>query len=198
MWSASLDDLRRCVDWLAAAGGAFLVIHPGGLSDPEDTEPRRAALAAGLGALADHAHGTGVTVCVENMPPGVHPGSRMADLRALLLELDRPELGLAFDTGHAHLGPSVASETRAAGNLLRTTHVHDNRGRQDTHHPPGLGTIDWDEWVEVLDQVDYTGPVMLECIRFLREHPESRNPGLLERLDRLTRRRQSAGPVEES
>ena len=27
----SVDDLMRCVDWLAAAGGKCLVVHPGGL-----------------------------------------------------------------------------------------------------------------------------------------------------------------------
>ena len=46
----------------------------------EQADARRDALARGLIALADHARGTGVVVCVENMPPGVHPGSRMADL----------------------------------------------------------------------------------------------------------------------
>ena len=42
-------------------------------------------------------------VCVENMPPGVHPGSRMAELAELLRELDHPQLALALDTGHANL-----------------------------------------------------------------------------------------------
>ena len=30
-WLASVDDLKRCVDWLQAAGGSCLVVHPGGL-----------------------------------------------------------------------------------------------------------------------------------------------------------------------
>ena len=33
-WAESLDDLRRCVDWLQAAGGACLVVHPGGAVRP--------------------------------------------------------------------------------------------------------------------------------------------------------------------
>ena len=131
----SIDDLMRCVDWLAAAGGKCLVVHPGGLSDPEEQEHRRAALARGLLRLADHARGPGVLVCVENMPPGVHPGSRMTDLAALLAELAHPQLALALDTGHANLGEGLSHETRAAGTLLATTHVHDNDGRQDTHLP---------------------------------------------------------------
>ena len=38
---------------------------------------------------------------------------------------------------------SAAEETLAAGSLLATTHVHDNNGRQDSHDPPGYGTVDW-------------------------------------------------------
>jgi len=170
---ASVDDLKACVDWLATAGGHCLVVHPGGLSNPGDGTTRRAALARGLQALAEHASGTPVIVCVENMPPGVYPGSRMAELTELLEELDHPHLAVALDTGHANLSATVAEETRAAGRLLATTHVHDNNGRQDSHEPPGHGTIDWREWRQILDAMGYRGPVVLECIRHLRHDPSS-------------------------
>jgi sugar phosphate isomerase/epimerase len=184
---AAVDDLKACVDWLAAAGGTCLVVHPGGLSEPGDARARRDALSRGLIALAEHARGTGVVLCVENMPPGVHPGSQMADLFELLAALDRPELALALDTGHAHISASAAIETHAAGRLLRTTHVHDNDGRQDTHLPPGLGTLDWPAWLQALDEIDYRGPIVLECIRHLRRAPESLNDDLRGLLGRLTR-----------
>jgi sugar phosphate isomerase/epimerase len=185
-WSSSLDDLKRCVDWLEAAGGSCLVVHPGGLSNPDDFQPRREALKRGLVALADHASGTGVTLCVENMPPGVFPGSRMADLFGLVEEIDRPEVALALDTGHANIAATVPTETLAAGARLQTTHVHDNDGRKDTHLPPGSGTIDWGAWVDSLDRIDYRGPIVLECIKHLRDRPESLTPELQGRLRRLT------------
>jgi sugar phosphate isomerase/epimerase len=184
---AAVDDLKQCVDWLATAGGTCLVVHPGGLSDAADAPARRDALARGLVALAGHTRGTGVIICVENMPPGVHPGSRMADLFGLLDELDLPELALALDTGHAHIAAAAPSETHAAGRLLRTTHVHDNDGRQDAHLPPGLGTLDWPAWLEALDAVGYRGPIMLECIRHLRNQPESLDDDLRGLLRGLTR-----------
>jgi sugar phosphate isomerase/epimerase len=119
------------------------------------------------------------------MPPGVHPGSRMADLTDLLVELNHPRLALALDTGHANLTANAAEETRAAGSLLATTHVHDNNGRKDSHEPPGCGTIDWAAWGEALDRIGYEGPIMLECIRHLREHPGSFNPWVLQRLAQI-------------
>jgi sugar phosphate isomerase/epimerase len=190
---SSVADLKRCVDWLAAAGGTCLVIHPGGLSAATERAARRAALARGLLALAEHARGSGVVLCVENMPPGVHPGSRMADLFDLVAALDRPELALALDTGHAHITATPAGETIAAGRLLRTTHVHDNNGRQDAHLPPGLGTLDWDAWRGALDAIDYRGPILLECIRHLRNHLKSRSAELKDLLARLTLGADEAG-----
>ena len=108
------------------------MVHPGGLSDPAERDARRAALARGLIELAEHAHrGTAVRICVENMPPGVHPGSRMADLAELLRELNHPRLALALDTGHANLTAGAAEETLAAGSAAGD----DPRPRQQ--RPPG-------------------------------------------------------------
>ena len=171
-WRESVEDLRACVDWLQSAGGSCLVVHPGGLSEPEDFADRRAQLVRGLAVLADHAHGRGVMLCVENMPTGVFPGSRMADLFAIVEEVDRPEVALALDTGHAQICGSAPAETLAAGTRLCTTHVHDNNGRQDLHLPPGLGRLDWGAWIGSLDAIDYRGPIVLECIRHLRDKPE--------------------------
>ena len=148
----SIDDLKACVDWLAEAGGRYLVVHPGGLSLAEERlRAARRCWRAGFGSWPSTPRGSGVIVCVENMPPGVYPGSRMAELAELLRELDHPQLALALDTGHANLTASAAEETLAAGSLLATTHVHDNNGRQDSHEPPGHGTIDWPEWGRALD-----------------------------------------------
>ena len=185
----ALDDLKRCADWLAEAAGTCLVVHPGGLSDPADRTARRAALAAGLVELADHAQslGSSLRICVENMPPGVHPGSGMADLAELLRELNHPRLALALDTGHANMTAGAAEETLAAGPLLATTHVHDNNGRQDAHEPPGHGTIDWPAWGRALDAIGYTGPIMLECIRYLRQNPAAYQPEVLRGIARIVK-----------
>lgn len=184
-WRASVDDLKRCLDWLRDAGGTHLVVHPGGLSEELSFSRRRDLLASGLIALADHVQGTGLIVCVENMPAGVHPGSRMADLEAIVSEIDRPEIGLALDTGHANIVSSAEEETLASSRWLRTTHVHDNNGRSDSHEPPGAGTVNWPAWKQALDAIDYRGPIMLECIRILRQSPDAINGTFLNRLRNL-------------
>ncbi len=184
-WSASLDDLRCCLDWLRDAGGTCLVVHPGGLSDPSESDARRESLRLGLERLADHIGGVDLVACVENMPPGVFPGSEMSAIAALVAEIGRPQIALALDTGHANLVDSAENETLAAGIMLATTHVHDNDGRADSHQPPGIGTVDWAAWAGALNAVDYRGPIMLECIRELRKHPEAIDQEFLSRLDAL-------------
>ena len=185
-WQASLDDLRACLDWLRSAGGSCLIVHPGGYSDPAERDARADALSRSLLALAEHAGPSGPVLCVENMPPGVHPGSRMADLTRIVSGLNLPGVGLAIDTGHALLVASPADETRAAGDWLRTTHVHDNDGRKDSHLPPGAGAVDWDAWAASLDEIRYCGPIMLECIRLLRQDPAIIDERFLARLSTLT------------
>ena len=190
----SVADIRACVDWLHRAGGSFLVVHPGGLADPADLPARRSVLVETLADLAIVAEGAGVMLCVENMPPGVFPGSKMADLAMVVAEVDSPSVALAMDTGHAYLtamsgqtnDPALEATTQAAGRWLATTHVHDNNGRQDLHWPPGAGGIDWDGWVRHLDAIDYRGPILLECIRHLRQHPETIDERFLARLRKMT------------
>ena len=161
------------------------MVHPGGLSDARRYAGPTRGTGAGAGRAGRARRGTDVIICVENMPPGVHPGSRMADLAELLAELDQPQLALALDTGHANLTASAAEETRAAGSLLATTHVHDNDGRQDSHEPPGHGTIDWADWGRALDSIGYDGPIVLECIRRLRHDPASFKPEILAGIARI-------------
>lgn len=168
----SFDDLLRAADWAAALGAKVIVVHPGGLSDAENFSERCENLHDSLARLAAAAWPMGLKIGVENMPKGVYPGSRMDDLAKIVREIDHPGLGLVLDTGHARISADVVTETLASKNLLISTHVHDNEGRADSHKPPGEGTIDWPAWFAALDRIGYSGPIMLECIRALRErHP---------------------------
>ncbi|MFO0910733.1 MAG: sugar phosphate isomerase/epimerase family protein [Isosphaeraceae bacterium] len=185
----SLDDLKRCVDWAEALGASVLVVHPGGFSEADETAARTEALRAALEALADHAEGTRVRLGVENMPPGVHPGSQMAEIHQLIRDIARDEVGLVVDTGHANLVSSCDATTLAAGSYLISTHVHDNNGRADHHRVPGHGTIDWPKWRFALDAVGYEGPIMLECIREIRGNPSLIDESLRALLSELTRGR---------
>ncbi len=177
----SIQDILECINWLADLGGSRLIVHPGGLSSSDQARERRGALADSLALVARRARTANVVVCVENMPPGVHPGSRTADLAGIVAAIDDDHLMLAIDTGHAHLNGNLIGETEAAAGRLASTHAHDNCADRDLHLPPGMGTIDWEEWARTLDRINYQGPIILECIKYLRENPASISNGLIAR-----------------
>ena len=103
--------------------------------------------------------------------------------------IDRPELALALDTGHAHIAADVATETDRGRPMAEpSTHVHDNDGRRDSSPAArSWGRSTGPKWLESLDAINYRGPIVLECIRHLREVPSSLNDDLLVLLRRLTR-----------
>lgn len=165
----SIDDVRRAADFAVEMGARLMVVHPGGLSEPLELEIRRDALTESLARLADHLTGSRLQLGVENMPKGVHPGSSMIDLRQIIEVLGNEQIGLVLDTGHGHISGCVVEETLSAGRFLLSTHVHDNNGRADSHLPPEHGEIQWHRWFDAIDFLEYRGPIMLECVKWLRE-----------------------------
>ncbi len=136
----SVADLQRCVDWLNSAGGTCLVVHPGGLADPADSAKRRAALADGLMQLAEHARGLVSSSVSRTCPRGQSRQSNGRDLRPGGGTRPTRTCGCARYRARPHLGRTRRRDPRLPAVGLRTTHVHDNQGRQDTHEPPELGT----------------------------------------------------------
>lgn len=172
----SIDDVRRALDWSATLGAKIVVVHPGGLSDPQELTERTELLTQSLDLLSLEAEYRNLVIGLENMPRGVYPGSRMADLATIVRQIQRPSLGLVMDTGHARISGEIREETLAAKDLLISTHVHDNDGRADSHRPPGTGVIDWPLWFASLREIGYQGPIMLECVKALRELAEPNYP----------------------
>ena len=172
----SVDDLLRALDWSSKLDAQVLVVHPGGVSKPEEKSRRTDVLTRSLERLAIEAQSRNMRIGLENMPAGVFPGSQMADLAAIVRHLDQASLGLVMDTGHAQISGNIRQETLAAKNLLISTHVHDNNGSADSHRPPGDGLIDWPAWFASLNEIQYQGTIMLECVKALREMPAGPPP----------------------
>ena len=67
-----------------------------------------------------------------------------------------------MDFGHAHIMGDVADAVETAAEHLVTTHVHDNRRRDDEHLVPYLGTINWDMALMTMQKIGYDGTYLLE------------------------------------
>ena len=138
------------------------VIHP--IVRHSSQRKRRAWLDENLSYLApicERAARLGVTLAIENMAgvPYAHApdetvyGSRAADVRLLA---DRLDTGICWDFGHAHLSRLCQSaELATVGDRLHMIHIHDNDGIHDNHRIPFEGSLDWNDALRGLRDIDF-------------------------------------------
>lgn len=174
-WPAQDDTPAKREHWLTLCkrairacellGCKHLVIHPLMPFGEEETD---AALAKELNfaffrSLCDVGEEHGVVICVENMPFGAQSLARVAPLLDFVREIDSPWLRVCLDTGHcACLGGLPAEAVRLLGEYLAVLHVHDNDGKGDRHWEPGLGIVDWENFMHALVEIGFDGVLSLE------------------------------------
>ena len=113
--------------------------------------------------VADFAAEYGITVCLENLPFKQHPVSSVEAVCGIVDKLNRDNLKICLDTGHAAIfDPDVAAAVRYIGDRLATLHIHDNMGNSDSHLVPGDGIIDWEAFAKALKDIGYNGVISLE------------------------------------
>jgi sugar phosphate isomerase/epimerase len=102
----------------------------------------------------------GVRVALEVIPNDL---SSAASLVAMIEgDLESKSVGICMDFGHAHMMGDVADAVETAAEHVITTHVHDNRRRDDEHLVPYLGTINWDMTLMTMQKIGYDGTYVLE------------------------------------
>lgn len=139
----------------------FLVVHLGvpGVHAASGDNSRGAASrsAEEICRLAD---ALGTRVALEVMPNDLSSAQALVTL--LERDLDGTSVGLCMDFGHAHLMGDVADAIEIAAEHLVTTHVHDNKRREDDHLVPYQGTIDWPAALVTMRKIGYDGTYLME------------------------------------
>lgn len=138
----------------AAHGVKIAVVHPSTEPNTEEDRPRIMAYAKdNLKILAQIGAELGMTVAVEDLPRTCL-GRNSADMLELLSADDR--LRVCFDTNHL-LSQPIAECVRAIGDKIVTLHVSDYDFIDERHLLPGELDIDWVEFMDLLDEIGYTG-----------------------------------------
>jgi sugar phosphate isomerase/epimerase len=121
-----------------------------------------------LGKLADRAEHYGVTLCVK-----AHVGRAIYNTPTSLAALEAitsPAFGLDMDPSHIHRADENPVEAIAAVvSRIKHVHIRDCLGREKGPGKPemqanGRGDIDLVNYLRVLSENGYTGPVDLEVI----------------------------------
>jgi sugar phosphate isomerase/epimerase len=176
-----VDEIKRALEIAEAIPFRYLVQHLGVVGEEFDERKFDAAFAA-LEELNLFARQRGVEILLENTPNELASAARLLQFQ----ELTHIGLNYAFDTGHAHMNEGIEKAFNLMQDRIRSTHVHDNNGKQDSHLFPFLsegGTIDWKNTMRLLRSREGQYPLLLE----LKEQPRIAHPldSVKEVFDRL-------------
>jgi sugar phosphate isomerase/epimerase len=140
----------------------YLVVHLGvpDVQRPQASDNDRDAARRSIEELRAMASRVGVRVALEVIP------NRLSSADALVAfienDLERADVGICLDVGHAHLIGEVSDAIEACSGHVVTTHLHDNRRQSDDHLAPGEGSIDWPAALMALQKVGYDGAWIFE------------------------------------
>jgi sugar phosphate isomerase/epimerase len=165
-----VDEIKRALEVAEYIPFKYLVQHVG-VSGEEFSEHKIDAAFSALEQISLFAKQRGVHVLLENIPNQLSSAERLM----LLLDLTHLDLDFVFDVGHAHIGEGVEAAFSIMQDRIRSTHIHDNNGKDDRHLFPMIsegGTVDWKKTMALLRSRPDQYPLLLE----LKEVPEYSNP----------------------
>jgi sugar phosphate isomerase/epimerase len=169
-----IDEIKRALDIADVIPFRYLIQHLG-VSEEEYDEFKVEAAFTALEEINLFARERGVEVLIENIPNQLSSAERLLTF----LELTHLKLNFCLDVGHANMKEGVSTAYTILKGRIRSTHLHDNNGKEDSHLFPFFsegGTIDWKSTMELLRSGAGQYPLLLE----LRELPEFSFPQSLE------------------
>jgi len=174
---AAVDEIKRALEIADRIPCRYLVQHLGAPVDDFD----EAKLEVAFGSLEEiglFARNRGVEVLLENIPNGLSSAEKLN----YFLGITHLNMGYCLDVGHANLMDGVGPTFELMKGRIKSTHVHDNNGKDDKHLFPTLaegGTVNWAETMALLRSREHQYPLLLE----LKESPDFLQP--LEAIQRI-------------
>ncbi len=161
----ALAQIRRACEVASTLGAKCVVVHAGMTTgDEAEQEVRRRQSLRSLNCLLKRTCQLGVQLAVEYLPANKPRLCNDSAQICEMLSLCDGAPGVCLDSNHANLGEDLADATRALADLIVTLHLSDNDGEREMHVMPGEGVIDWSEFMTVLDEIGYEGPLVYEAI----------------------------------
>ena len=153
-----VDEIKRALEIAETVPFRYLIQHLGVAWEEYDERKIDAAFSA-LEEINLFARQRDVEVLLENTPNELSNADRLL----MFLDVTHLKLNVCFDVGHAHMHGSVENEYRLLKPRIRSTHVHDNNGTDDSHlFPNSGGTVNWLETMNLLRSADGQYPLLLE------------------------------------
>ena len=155
-----VDEIKRALEVAEVVPFRYLIQHLGA-SGEEFSERKVESAFSALEELGIFARQRGVQILLENIPNQLSSAERLS----YFLEVTHLDLGFVFDVGHANIGEGVEAAFNIMKKRIRSTHVHDNDGKEDKHLFPLKaegGTVDWKQTMNLLRSCGDEVPLLLE------------------------------------
>ena len=195
---AMVDEIKRALEIAESIPFRYLIQHLGVAGEEFDERKVDAAFTV-LEEIILFARHRGVEILLENTPNELSSAERLLTF----IEMTHLELNVCLDVGHAHMHEGVENAYRLLKERIRSTHIHDNNGKEDLHlfplyapsieelivdqdesdRPRRPAMIDWPRAMDLLRSQPDQYPLLLE----LREVPGMEHPldVVRETFDRL-------------
>lgn len=155
-----VDEVKRVLEIAETVPFRYLIQHIG-VGGAEYEERRIESAFNSLDEITVFARQRGVEVLLENIPNGF---STATALNTFLAQTHL-DLHYCFDIGHANIGEGIEHAWNLMKTRVRSTHLHDNDGKADSHLFPFFhegGTIDWKAAMLLLRSRPEQYPLLLE------------------------------------
>ena len=184
-----VNEIKRAIEVAETIPFRYLIQHLG-VGGQEYSDYALEAAFSSLEELGVFARQRGVEILLENIPNGLSTAERLEHFN----KTTHLNLNYVFDTGHAHIMAGIENEWDIMKERVKSTHVHDNDGKNDNHRYPFLGsdgTVKWPKVMNLLRERQDQYPLLLE----LREVPEI--PKAIEAAAEVFRRLEDLPEFEE-
>src|SRR5258705_435 len=118
----AMDEIKRAIEMAEQIPFRFLVQHIGVNNESFDDRKFEAAMTS-IEHLRAFAKPLGVRVLLENIPNELSAPERLVEL---IRTSHFDDVGVCFDTGHAHMMTDVPSAFETVKSYIQSTHIHDN------------------------------------------------------------------------
>jgi sugar phosphate isomerase/epimerase len=160
-----VDEIKRALEIAETVPFRYFIQHLGVHEEEFDERKLDSAFSA-LEEINLFARQRGVEVLLENTLNKLASAERLI----YFLGLTHLKLNFCLDVGHANINEGIPAAFAIMADRIRSTHIHDNDGKEDIHLFPLLdgGSINWTSTMELLRSRHGQYPLVLE----LRETPE--------------------------
>jgi len=162
---AGIEEFRHALFIARHLDIRYVTTSTGGhdASSEGTVEEQRAAFLGRIRPLADEAAADGIQICLETHGGVSATGAMAAEL---VQEIDRPNVGINYDTANVIFYGKVRPETdiEAAAPFINHLHIKDQVGGPGIWNFPQIGTgeVDFAPIFAALGRVSFTGPCSIE------------------------------------